>query len=179
MADSNELGGTIFLFAKFWAQVEIIKREGLSVAISQDERGRHLESFLDCLESTRVRLIDRTAQRALGETILEQQGGKLQTIAYIEFVRRAPEPQIDRWLEPMRLILVRAWHTSHRQKLLQYGAVLHALIDTLDEKHLVTRERPGLPNTLSRQTWRDLNYRVFGLYLKFVQDSRKYLGPPR
>jgi hypothetical protein len=60
-ADSNELGGLLFLFARFWAQIEIIKREGLSVAISQDERGRRLENFLDCLESTRVRLVDRTA----------------------------------------------------------------------------------------------------------------------
>ena len=67
LADSNELGGLVFLFARFWAQIEIIKREGLSVAISQDERGRHLENFLDCLESTRVRLIDRTAQRALAK----------------------------------------------------------------------------------------------------------------
>jgi hypothetical protein len=179
VTDSNELGGTVFLFAKFWAQIEIIKREGLSIAISQDERGRRLENFLDCLESTRVRLIDRTSQRAVGETLLELQGGKLQTIAYIEFVRRASEPEIARWIEPMRSILVRAWHTSHRQRLLQYGVVLHALIDTLDKHHLVTRDRPGLSNTLSRQTWRDLNYRVFGVYLKFVADRRKYLGPPR
>jgi hypothetical protein len=96
LADSNELGGLVFLFARFWAQIEIIKREGLSVAISQDERGRHLENFLDCLESTRVRLVDRTAQRALGETVLEAQSGKLQTVAYIEFIRRSPEPEIAR-----------------------------------------------------------------------------------
>jgi hypothetical protein len=54
LADSNELGGLVFLFARFWAQIEIIKREGLSVAIGQDERGQHLENFLDCLESTRA-----------------------------------------------------------------------------------------------------------------------------
>ena len=178
LADSNELGGLVFLFARFWAQIEIIKREGLSVAISQDERGRHLENFLDCLESTRVRLVDRTAQRALGETVLEAQSGKLQTVAYIEFIRRSPEPEIARWVDPIRAILVRGWHTAQRQKLLQYGLVLHALIDTLDTQHVVTRNRPGLPGKLSRQTWRDLNYRVFRVYLPFVTDRRKYLGLP-
>jgi hypothetical protein len=74
---------------------------------------------------------------------------------------------------------VRGWHTAQRQKLLQYGLVLHALIDTLDGQHVVTRNRPGLPGKLSRQTWRDLNYRVFRVYLPFVTDRRKYLGLPR
>jgi hypothetical protein len=178
-AESNELGGLIFLFARFWAQIEIIKREGLSVAISQDERGKRLENFLDCLESTRVRLVDRTAQRALGEIVLETQSGKLQTIAYIEFVRRSPEPEIARWIEPVRIMLIRAWHTAHRQRLLQYGTVVHALLDTLDEKHLVTRDRPGIPGKLSHRTWRDLNYRVFRVYLPFVKNCEKYLGRPR
>ena len=54
-----------------------------------------------------------------------------------------------------------------------------ALIETLDTQHVVTRNRPGLPGKLSRQTWRDLNYRVFRVYLPFVTDRRKYLGLPR
>ena len=178
-SDNNDLGGLIFLFGRFWAEIEIIKREGLSVAISQDERGRQLEAFFDCLESTRVRLIDRTEQRAIGETILDLQGYKLRTVTYIEFIRRAEATETARWLEPLRIILVRAWHTANRQKLLQYLTVLHALIDTLDEKHLVTRDRPTIANKLTRQSWRDLNYRVFGIYLKFVGDRQKYLGRPR
>src|SRR5205085_5533578 len=58
--DNNDVGGLIFLFARFWAHIEIFKREGLSVEISRDPRGRHLEMFFDCIESSRVRLIDRT-----------------------------------------------------------------------------------------------------------------------
>jgi hypothetical protein len=30
--DNNDLGGLMFLFARFWAHIEIFKREGLSVA---------------------------------------------------------------------------------------------------------------------------------------------------
>jgi hypothetical protein len=178
LADSNELGGLVFLFAPFWAQIEIIKREGLSVAISQYERGRHLENFLDCLESTRVRLVDRTAQRALGETVLEARSGKLQTVAYIEFIRRSPEPEIASWVDPIRAILVRGWHTAQRQKLLQYGLVLHALIDTLDTQHVVTRNRPGLPGKLSRQTWRDLNLSGLPRLFAVCNRPQKIFGPP-
>ena len=100
--DNNDLGGLMFLFARFWAHIEIFKREGLSVAIGQDPRGKHLEGFFDCIESTRVRLIDRTEQRAIGETILELQSDKLRTITYIEFIRRTAAPEAMRWLEPLR-----------------------------------------------------------------------------
>jgi hypothetical protein len=178
--DSNELGGTMYLFARFWAHIEILKLEGLSVAISQDERGKRLQSFLDCLESRQVRLIDRTSQRAIGETSLADTGTKKRSISFIVFVAQATnDPTIARWLEPLRLILARGWHTANRQKLLQYEAVLHALIDTLDPKHLVTGSRPGIAKKLSLRSWRDLNYRVFGMYLKFVRDRQKYLGPSR
>jgi len=103
----------------------------------------------------------------------------LRTITYIEFIRRAAAPETIRWLEPLRKILVRAWHTTQKQHLLQYLIVLHALIDTLDKEHLVTRDRPTISNKLSRRSWRDLNYRVFGVYLRFVVDRQKYLGLPR
>jgi hypothetical protein len=106
--DNTDLGGLIFLIARFWAQIEIIKREGLSVAITQDARGRRLENFLDCLESSRVRLIDRTTQRAIGETVLEPQGTKLQVMTYTGFIRRAQDDETARWLEPLRAILVKA-----------------------------------------------------------------------
>jgi predicted DCC family thiol-disulfide oxidoreductase YuxK len=173
--DNNDLSGLIFLFARFWAHIEIIKREGLSVAISEDKRGKRLQDYLDCLESRRVRLIDRTGQRAIAETSLVNSAPKL-----IAFVQQAStDPHTVRWLEPLKAILVQGWHTTEKQKLLQYAAVLHSMIDTLDEKHLVTRKRPAIPNKLSQRSWRDLNYRVFGLYLKFVKDREKYLGPPK
>jgi hypothetical protein len=162
--DNNDLGGLMFLFARFWAHIEIFKREGLSVAISQDPRGKQLEGFFDCIES---------------ETILELQGDKLRTITYIEFIRRTAAPEAMRWLEPLRKILIHAWHTTEKQHLLQYLTVLHALIDTLDKEHLATHNRPAIPNKLSRRSWRDLNYRVFRIYLHFVGNRQKYLGPPR
>ena len=124
-AGNKDLGGLMYLFARFWAHVEIIRLEGLSVAIAQDERGRHLQSFFDCLESRRVRLIDRTTQRAIGETTLVASGAKLQTAPFIDFVRQSSEdPQTARWLEPLRVILVRGWHTIALVDVIHYYATL-------------------------------------------------------
>ena len=76
-------------------------------------------------------------------------------------------------------MLKKAVHTTGRQQLLQYGVVVHAMIDTLDSNHSVTRDRPAIPNKLSKQTWRDLRYRVFGIYLTFVAGPEKYIGRPK
>jgi hypothetical protein len=59
---------------------------------------------------------------------------------------------------------------------LRYGVVLHAMIDTLDKKHYTTRSRPGYPNKLSRRSKRDLIGRVFGVYLREVKNTEKYVG---
>jgi hypothetical protein len=177
---SSDLASVLFLFGRFWARIEIVRHEGLSVAMGEDARGKKLQAFMDCLESRRVRIVDRIAQRAVGETMIERQGPVLDTMTFIRFVKGfGTDDEMRRWMVPLERVLSRTRHTADRQRLLQYGVVVHALIDTLDPKKLVTRERPSYPNKLSRRSWRDLKYRVFGQYLTFVGNPKKYLGPPK
>lgn len=177
--ESTDLSGVLYLFGRFWARIEILRREGISIAMGQDERGKQLQSFLDCLESRRVRIVDRISQRAAGEVLIEK-GAPPDTVSFVDFVEAfESEESVRRWLRPLVAILTRVRHTYDRQRLLQYGVVIHALIDTLDPEHLVTHERPSYPNKLTKRSWRDLRYRVFGRYLSFVPDSGKYLGPPK
>jgi hypothetical protein len=176
LSEHHEFASLLFLFGRFWAQIEIIHQQGMSVAMGRDKRGAHLQRFFDCLESRRVRIVDRILQRAVGEVFIKD--GK--SINFVDFVSAFDtEDTPQKWLKPLANILSRTKHTTERQKVLQYGAVVHALIDTLDPSHLVTRERPSWPNKLSRRSWRELNYRVFGTYLKFVDNKRKYIGPPK
>ncbi len=176
--ESPDFGSFLFLFGRFWARVEILRREGLSVALGQDKRGKRLQNFLYCLESRRVRIVDRISQRAVGEVIVERRDGTLDTIAFVDFVKAfETDAETRRWVSSLAKVLARTRHTHERQRLLQYGVVVHALIDTLDPKHLVTRSRPSYPNKLTRRSWRDLKYRVFGQYLPFVPNPGKYLGP--
>jgi hypothetical protein len=79
------------------------------------------------------------------------------------------------WFSPLARALSRLNHSGAKQRLLTYGVILHALIDTLDSKHLVTRERPGWPNKLTTKTKRELKFRVFRQYLKFVNEPERYL----
>lgn len=169
------LASVVYLFVQFWSEVEIVRIRGLSSSVARSARGKQTQAFLTCLESRRVRLIDRISQRALGEAV--QVGGR--TMNYVEFVRSADsDPYMQRWLNPLQRAFDDLNGTAGRQKMLQHSVVLHALIDTLDKEHLVTRDRPATPNKLSKRSWRDLNYRVFGVYLSFVANKFKYIGPP-
>jgi hypothetical protein len=172
----NDFGSLLYLFSRFWARIEILKQEGLSVAISRDKRGARLQSFFACLESRKVRIVDRISQRAIGELLTKPAPDYLRNLGYVEFVR-VVETNEDarRWVAPLATIFGRTANTADRQQLLQYGVVVHAMIDTLDPAHVVTSARPSYPVKLTDKTRKDLKYRVFGVYLRFVTDTAKYL----
>lgn len=176
----TDFASLIYLFGRFWTHVELLRRQGLSIAWGQDGRGKKLNAFLDCLESRRVRIIDRISQRAIGELMLARHPNSTESMPFIEFTRLYETDDSFRdWLHPLVAILARMRHTRERQQLLQYWVVLHALIDSLDRDHFVTRDRPGLPHMLTKESWRDLKFRVFKTYLPFVLEPGKYLGPPK
>ncbi|HYD36226.1 MAG TPA: hypothetical protein VEA60_01350 [Allosphingosinicella sp.] len=152
----------------------------MSIAISADPRGERLQEFMACLESRKVRLVDRISQRAIGELLMNDAADVPKTIGYVQFVRAVESAtDAERWITPLAQVLTRLQHRSQRQLLLQYGVVVQALTDTLDARRAVTRRRPGYPTKLSQRTRRHLRYRVFGVYLKFVPDFERYLVQPK
>ena len=178
--ENHDFSSLLFLLAKLWANIEMFRRKGLSISVVGDARGRRLQSFMDCIESRRVRIVDRISQRAIAELMLTGGDESRETSSFIEFVRRIEtDPEAQRWAEPLVHILSRTLHTSVRQRLLQYGIVIHAMIDTLDPDHQVTRSRPSYPNKLSKRSRQGLKYRIFGVYLKFIPEPGKYLGSPK
>ena len=174
--EDERFASVVYLFVQFWCEVEIVRYRGLSVDVARSKRGRQTQSFFRCLESRKLRLIDRISQRAIGESALID--GR--TMNFVEYVQHFDSDlYARRWAKPLITILSKTWDTDARQLILQYLVVLHAMIDTLDPKHLVTRDRPGIPNKLSAKSWKDLNYRVFKLYLPELSNRHKYIGPPK
>lgn len=166
----------VYLFVQFWSEVEIVRQRGLFGDVARSKRGRLTQSFFRCLESRKLRLIDRISQRAIGESALIE--GR--TMNFVEYVRHYEnDAYAQRWAKPLIAVLSKTWDTDARQMILQYLVVLHAMIDTLDPNRLVTRERPGIPNKLSAKSWKDLNYRVFKIYLPEMRNTQKYIGPPK
>lgn len=176
----KDFNGLLFLLANFWARVEIFRHEGLSISLTKDKRGKSFQDFMNCLESRKIRLVDRLSQRAVGELMRTEQGSLERTTSFIAFARLL-EPRSDahKWLSPVIRFLSRTRHTYERQRILQYGIVVHAMIDTLDPDHVVTRNRPSYPHKLSKKSRNELKFRVFREYLSLVPNREKYLGPPK
>lgn len=171
---------TLYLISRFWAHIEIFRDAGLTINFVKDPRGRTLQKFIDCLESRPVRLADRITQRAIGELMLDHEGDHPKPLTFLSFCERTEGLGVAaQWLDQVNGILKNSRSTADRQALLVYAVVVHAMIDTLDNDHAITRDRPGLPEKLTRKTWRSLNYKVFDNYLKIDLEKAKYIGPPK
>jgi hypothetical protein len=161
-----DLVGLAYLYGKFWSRIEILEKESLGTSISADVRGKKLSKFIACLGSPDVRLLNRTHQKAIGEITTELlPNGGLRTIGLVEFEKKIAKGAEQVWFDPLLQLLKDTPAKATRQRLLVYGVVLHALVDTLDPDHDTTHERPSYPNKLSQESKRRIKHLVFRQYL--------------
>jgi hypothetical protein len=178
--DLVNLCSTLYLFAQFWGRLEILRRETFHAELARNSQGKVLLRFLRCLESRRVRLVDRAWQRAIGESIMVPGKPPTDVLSFKAFVEQYEAISTLRgWMQPLEDVLRETKFPRARQRVLQYGVIVHALIDTLDPKHYTTKERPAYPNKLSRRAKRELTGRVFDTYLPDVRHPEKYTGIQR
>jgi hypothetical protein len=170
--------GLLYLYAQFWGRIEILRQDSLGISISSDKRGATLKEFLACLESQRIRLVDRVHQKAIGELAINlDENGKFRSIGLVDFSNHLDQdPSMRNWLQPLSDVVTGVRNKRVRQRVLVYGVVVHALIDTLDSDRHSSHTRPSYPNKLSKHSRNDIRFRVFGRYLKQVRDTRKYVG---
>lgn len=149
--------------------------------LAESPSGKKLTKFLDCLESRQVRIVVRARQRAIGEMLIVVDREKLRPMGFSEFMTTVAGPtDLSQWLEPLMELVVTAKHGSRTerpvttQRLLQYALVLHSLIDDLDPEHTTTSTRPPLTSKVLPKTAKALRYRVFPVYLPFVEDDARY-----
>jgi hypothetical protein len=174
-AIEKELVALAYLYAAFWSRLVILDRESLGVSLNGGKRGRKLVAFRACLESQRVRLVDKTHQIAIGEIATEMDNVPFRTSTVVDFTRRAEEDDhLAMWLAPLRSELSKIHIKKTLQRLLVYGVILHAMIDTLDDKHTSTHARTPRPNKLSHASKRTIKHLVFAKYLKGTGAINRY-----
>ena len=117
-----DLMGLLYLYAKLWSRLEILEHDSIGVSISADKRGVKLKQFLACLESQRVRLVDRVHQKAIGEITTQLlDNGALRTIGVVEFTNRVlADATAKAWIKPLYDLLTSLQVRARRQRLLVY-----------------------------------------------------------
>jgi hypothetical protein len=76
----------VYLFAQFWARIQILRIESVFVNFTSNEKGEKLQKFINTLESSGSRLVDRSWQRGMGEAILKFEGKDPRILTFKEFV---------------------------------------------------------------------------------------------
>lgn len=165
-----------YYFANFWGRIQILRQDSVYVNLNSTKIGKYLQSFFHMLESKDVRILERTLQRAIGESIIVRHDGQLNTMCYFDFWKKYydEEDPLSNWFNPLFAFLQNLREGNNLQRLLIYGTVVHALLDTLDSKRYYSRERPAWPNKLSIKSRKELRFRFFGKYLTFVRKPKKY-----
>ena len=173
----SELIGLTYLYAAFWSRLVILDRESLGVSLNEDPRGKKFVAFRSCLESQRIRLVDKTHQIAIGEIATDTGAAPLRTRTIVDFTQKIEEEShFSTWLEPLKGELKNIRVKKTRQRILVYGTVLHAMIDTLDEKHASSHVRKPHPNKLTVASKQTIKHLVFARYLKGIGATNKYTG---
>lgn len=167
----------IYYFIQFWGRVQLLRIETGTIAVTADPAGDRLQKFLQHLESRAVRVVDRTWQRAAGEAILIPEGSSRRPMNLYEFTSEyKSNPDFRTWFSPLAQLLEST--TTDRksgQRLMKYGVVLLALIDTLDPKHILSSRRDPWPNKLMNATRKQLLYGTFRQHLPFVDRPLVYI----
>lgn len=171
-----DLIGLAYLYARFWGRINILAEESLGVSLAADKRGAKLQKFLACLGSPQVRLVNRTHQNAIGELTTEPSyDGQQRTIGLVEFGKKISEDSSTvTWCRPLLELLGKTNRKAIRQQLLVYGVVAHALVDTLDPRHQSTHPRSSYDNKLCKSAKQQIEYLVFGEYLKGAGATNRY-----
>ena len=120
--DLVNLCSTLYLFAQFWARLEILRRESFHADLARNRHGKMLLRFLRCLESRRVRLVDRAWQRAIGESVIVRAISQADVVSFKAFVEQYDTiPALRGWVQPLEEVLRQTKFPRARQRVLQYG----------------------------------------------------------
>jgi len=84
------------------------------------------------------------------------------------------------WFLPLAQLLESTMRDrKSRQRVMKYGVVLLALINTLDPKHVLSSRRDPWPNKLSNAARKQLTYGTFREHLPFVENPSEYVQPQK
>jgi hypothetical protein len=166
-----------FYFVQFWGRVQLLRIETGTIAVAADPAGERLQKFIQHLESRAVRVVDRTWQRAAGEAILIPEGSSRRPMNLYEFTSEyKSNPDFRTWFSPLAQLLESTMNDrKSRQRVMKYGVVLLALIDTLDPKRVLSSRRDPWPNKLTNGTRKELLYGTFRQHLPFVESPLTYV----
>lgn len=165
-----------YLFSQFWAQLEFLRLQSQYTDLSQIKAGKQLLRFIETIESRKFRILDRSLQRIIGESLIIHNQQTFRIITLWEFMTRLEEGNsaLTTWISHLEKKLEMVKGKETRQQVLKFGVVVAAFINHFDSKSRIVRNRKVYLNKLSIKTKRIIRDVLISSYLPFLKDKKKY-----
>ncbi|MGA2405641.1 MAG: hypothetical protein ABSF81_02690 [Bacteroidales bacterium] len=166
----------LYLFAQFWSNIENIRLQNQYTSISRIKKGRQLIRYIETLESRNFRLLDRSIQRIIGESLIEFSSPKFKIMSLNEFIKNLNSDNVyfTQWIKLLENLFLSVDDAKNRQQILKYGIIIASMIDNFDPKYKIVRRREIYLNKLSKKSKKELERNLFKHYLTFINNSEKY-----
>ena len=165
-----------YLFAQFWAQLEYLRLESQYTSLSRINKGEELLKFIDTIESRKYRILDRSLQRIIGESLITEEKQKFRVLTLKEFLDGVnnPESTLSNWINYLKEVLNNTSDKEQRQIILRFGIIVTALMEHFDPKYKTVRQRSVYKNKLNPKSKRIIKEHLMKRYLSFVKKKDRY-----
>lgn len=158
-----------YLFAQFWAQLEILRMKSQYSSIVRIKKGAQLIKFIEAFEARDFNILDRSIQRMIGEGLIENAQSSFQLMSLNQFIISLGTPRPENvWIKELETKLFSTKQVAIRQRFLMYGFLLDALIKHYDPKNKIVRERKLYINKFNKNSKKAIKWKVFKQFLPFV-----------
>ena len=165
-----------YLFAQFFAQLEYIRMKSQYSSISKIKRGRELLKFIETYESRTFRLVDRSIQRMILESLIINSTGSYRVMSLSQFYINIHDAssKSNVWIKKIEDKLLKTNDKEERQSVLVFGVIVAAMINHFDPKSSIVRSREVYKNKLSHHSKTKINKILLTAYLPFVKKKEMY-----
>jgi hypothetical protein len=136
---TQAIDSTLYVFAQFFAWMEIIRREIHVLRFSRDGKTREIAHVIDRIEETFLAdsygsqfMLWRIEQRGIGERMIQRDGNALGCLGYASFLTQRSSMQ--EWLAPLEGALLELGDGG-RRRLTDLQHLLVELVRRLDLEH--------------------------------------------
>lgn len=166
----------LYLFAQFWAQLEFIRLKSQYTSLTQFKKGEELLNFIETIESRAFRILDRSLQRVIGETLIEGASASFKVMSLNQFIRNCEiaDSETHKWAQKLEAKLNECSDKKIRQRILVFGAIILMLIDHFDPSHKIIHPNKIYNNKLNETSKKLIKRNLLQHYLKFIKNKSNY-----
>jgi len=143
--------------------------------LSSIKKGRDLLRFIEVIESRKFRIVDRSIQRIIGESMIVDSNNVYKILPMKDFFYLIETDKIfTNWIIELDKIISSVDNKGTRQRVLVFGVIVASFIDHFDSKNQIVRRRGIYKNKLSPKSKKLIQFQLIEHYLFFLKDKKQY-----